>query len=126
RGIKKSEARIDEWAKDLAPTTALRTAYNHQPEYWEVFQQQYYAELLNNPLTHHFLDKWENEKQLTLLYSSKDPRYSHAHVLKKFLDMQYISRYAQQTLHLSAALTISFSNNMFNLICYMIFKFYCL
>lgn len=92
RGIKKSEARIDEWAKDLAPTTALRTAYNHQPEYWEVFQQQYYAELLNNPLTHHFLDKWENEKQLTLLYASKDPRYSHAQVLKNFLDMQYKSR----------------------------------
>ena len=92
RGIKKSEARIDEWAKDLAPTTALRTTYNHQPEYWEVFQQQYYAELLNNPLTHHFLDKWENEKQLTLLYASKDPRYSHAQVLKKFLDMQYKSR----------------------------------
>lgn len=92
RGIKKSEARIDEWAKDLAPTTALRTAYNHQPEYWEVFQQQYYAELLNNPLTHHFLDKWENEKHLTLLYASKDPRYSHAQVLKNFLDMQYKSR----------------------------------
>lgn len=92
RGIKKSEARIDEWAKDLAPSTALRTNYNHQPERWEEFQQKYRDELADNEQISHYLDKWEDQARVTLLYASKDPSFTHAQVLKSILEEQYQSR----------------------------------
>ena len=39
RGVKKEDAGIDEWAKELAPTTALRKWFNHDPERWHEFQK---------------------------------------------------------------------------------------
>lgn len=92
RGIKKVDARLDDWAKDLAPSTALRTNYNHQPERWEEFQQKYRDELADNEQISHYLDKWEDQARVTLLYASKDPSFTHAQVLKSILEEQYQSR----------------------------------
>lgn len=92
RGIKKEDAHLDDWAKDLAPSTELRVAYNHQPELWEEFQKKYRHELANNEQLDHYLDKWENHHTITLLYASKDPDYTHAIVLKKVLETKYASR----------------------------------
>ena len=48
RGVKKEKAGIDYWAKDLAPTTALRKWFNHQPAKFDAFRTRYLEELKDN------------------------------------------------------------------------------
>ena len=45
RGMRKDAARLDEWAKDVAPSTELRTWYGHDPAKFEEFRGRYVAEL---------------------------------------------------------------------------------
>jgi uncharacterized protein YeaO (DUF488 family) len=45
RGIKKDEAVIDEWFKDIAPSTALRKSFGHDPDKWTLFKACYKQEL---------------------------------------------------------------------------------
>ena len=45
RGMKKEAADIDEWAKDLAPSTDLRKWFGHEPRLWSDFEKRYMAEL---------------------------------------------------------------------------------
>ena len=45
RGVSKADARLDEWAKDLAPSTELRTWYGHDPAKYDEFRRRYLAEL---------------------------------------------------------------------------------
>jgi uncharacterized protein YeaO (DUF488 family) len=45
RGLRKDAARLDEWAKDVAPSTELRTWYRHDPAKFGEFRQRYTAEL---------------------------------------------------------------------------------
>lgn len=47
-GVLKDEAAIDEWAKDLAPSSSLRRWFGHDPYLWAGFQKQYIAELKKN------------------------------------------------------------------------------
>src|SRR5690554_3602055 len=49
RGIKKENAKIDLWLKEVAPSTELRKWFNHQDERWAEFQRRYLKELKNNP-----------------------------------------------------------------------------
>ena len=45
RGVKKADAAIDEWIKDIAPSTALRKWFGHDPEKWDTFRTRYAREL---------------------------------------------------------------------------------
>ena len=45
RGLRKDAARLDEWAKDVAPSAELRTWYRHDPAKFEEFRRRYLAEL---------------------------------------------------------------------------------
>src|SRR5215468_12441249 len=45
RGIRKAAARLNEWAKDVAPSTELRTWYQHDPAKFDEFRRRYTAEL---------------------------------------------------------------------------------
>lgn len=45
RGLRKDAARLDEWAKDVAPSSGLRTWYGHDPAKFAEFRQRYTAEL---------------------------------------------------------------------------------
>lgn len=45
RGLKKAEARIDEWRQDLAPIAALRKWFGHDPRKWDEFRRRYWNEL---------------------------------------------------------------------------------
>jgi len=44
-GIRKEEAHIDEWARDIAPSTELRKWFGYDPEKWPAFERRYKAEL---------------------------------------------------------------------------------
>lgn len=45
RGVKKSDAKLDEWLRDLAPSTGVRNWFKHDPKKWPEFQRRYRAEL---------------------------------------------------------------------------------
>lgn len=92
RGIKKEKAHIDEWPKEITPSNEIRVAYGHVPERWEEFKSKYKAELKDNEKLPQYLDKWEDKSVITLLYASKDPKYTHALVLQDYLQKQYHDR----------------------------------
>jgi len=85
RGISKEEAKLDFWARDIAPSAGVRKAFGHDPAKMEVFRQQYRAELEQNPVAVQFLQMVADKLghgQVTLLYSAKDQQHNQAVVLK--------------------------------------------
>jgi uncharacterized protein YeaO (DUF488 family) len=84
RGLAKADAAIDLWAKEVAPTSELRTWFDHRPERFDEFRTRYLLELESNPAAAD-LRKRITGKTTTLLYAAKDPVYNHAVVLAEFL-----------------------------------------
>jgi uncharacterized protein YeaO (DUF488 family) len=87
RGVRKDQARLDEWCKDVAPTTALRRWYGHDPERFEEFERRYRAELTEPPaaaaLEH--LRELARGGPLVLLTATKDVDLSQAAVLAEMI-----------------------------------------
>ena len=85
RGLSKEEAHIDEWLPDIAPSTALRKWFGHDPEKWPDFQKRYRAELTTKKrLLEKLLDDAAG-RDITLVYASRELRYNNAKVLKEVL-----------------------------------------
>jgi uncharacterized protein YeaO (DUF488 family) len=85
RGLRKDEVVIDEWMKDLAPSTSLRKWFAHDPAKWQEFKKRYRQELKEKTET---LEKIRTEAKhgdVTILYSAKDTEHSNATALKEFL-----------------------------------------
>ena len=85
RGMKKEALVAEAWMKDVAPTTALRRWFNHQPERWEAFRERYAAELSANPEAVAPLRALARRGTVTLLYSAHDEDHNSAVVLRDFL-----------------------------------------
>ena len=85
RGVTKVEAKIDHWAKDVAPTTELRKWFGHDPEKWDEFQKKYRVELKGNPSLLEIRDL-SRQGTVTLVYAAKDTLHTHALTLKQALD----------------------------------------
>jgi Uncharacterized conserved protein len=87
RGLSKDKARLDEWCKDVAPSTELRKWYGHDPDRFEEFGRRYRSELKDaehaDALEH--LRALAGEKTLTLLTATKQPEISQAEVLAEVL-----------------------------------------
>jgi uncharacterized protein YeaO (DUF488 family) len=79
RGVKKTEARLDLWMKDVAPSTELRKWFGHEPERFAEFKRRYKKELSKEALAE--LRKLGKGKTVTLLYGAKDPEMNQAAVL---------------------------------------------
>jgi len=86
RGLAKEDARIDFWAKKVAPSNELRRWYQHEQEKWPEFQRKYVTELQNNPeAVQELIAKIGNENA-TLLFGSKETSLNNAAVLKEYLE----------------------------------------
>ena len=85
RGMVKEEVQIDEWLKEIAPSSALRKWFDHKPEKWASFGERYRAELYNSSAMAHLMALKRKYKTLTLLYSAKDKDHNHAIILKELL-----------------------------------------
>jgi uncharacterized protein YeaO (DUF488 family) len=89
RGLRKAEAAVDEWLRDLAPSDELRKWFHAQPELWQTFRKRYLKELAN-PEAENDLQKLyrlaQKRKRLTLVYASKNAIHNNAIVLKELLD----------------------------------------
>ena len=86
RGVTKAAAHIDRWMKDVAPSPALRTWYGHDPERWNEFRKRYLEELKREPDAVAALRDLVDAEPVTFVYAAKDPRLTHALVLKDFID----------------------------------------
>nr|WP_298415384.1 DUF488 family protein [uncultured Halomonas sp.] len=88
RGIKKEEADIDEWLKELAPSKGLRQWFGHDPDKWEEFQKRYREELKNCPDAMKKLRKYHQDGRITLVFAAKDEEHNNAVVLKHVLQKE--------------------------------------
>jgi len=81
RGVSKTDAEIDEWARELAPTTELRQWFDHDPERFDVFRQRYTAELAAHEDKLRELRRRARRGRLTLVYGARDEEHNDAVVL---------------------------------------------
>lgn len=86
RGLSKDEAQIDEWAKNVAPSTRLRKWFSHDPGKWGEFRQRFFAELDAEQEGVDSIIAVARKGTVTLLYGSKEERYNNAVALKELLD----------------------------------------
>lgn len=84
RGIKKENAHIDLWLKDVAPSNELRKWFGHDPAKWEEFSQRYAGDVAPDALAQ--LRRLATEHPtLTLLFAAKDEEHNNAVVLKSLV-----------------------------------------
>ena len=85
RGISKSEARLDRWMKEVAPSTELRTWFGHDPRRWDEFRRRYRAELKEHAADVSELRRLARKGAITLVYSAADEIHNDAVVLRNLL-----------------------------------------
>ena len=85
RGVSKEKAHLDLWLKEIAPSTELRTWFNHDPEKWIEFEKRYKAELKDHRALIQQILEQSIEKRVTLLYAAHDEKHNEAVVLEKYL-----------------------------------------
>ena len=89
RGLAKTDARIDLWAKEVAPSSELRKWFAHDPAKWEEFRRRYFAELDARPEDLASLHDAVCHCTVTLLYAARDTLHNHALALKIYLEARY-------------------------------------
>lgn len=85
RGMRKEDAAIALWLKEVAPTPELRKWFGHDPARWQEFSRRYRAELAANPGAVARLAALAREGPVTLLYAARDEAHNHAVVLAHYL-----------------------------------------
>jgi uncharacterized protein YeaO (DUF488 family) len=85
RGLSKERARVDLWLKDIAPSTALRKWFSHDPNKWTEFQARYRQELKSEADLLDVLKEKAAKGPITLLYGAKDEVHNEAVVLQSML-----------------------------------------
>jgi uncharacterized protein YeaO (DUF488 family) len=85
RGVSKDVAALDLWAKEVAPSPALRTWFDHREGRFADFKKRYLLELRSSPAVPELVDGI-GKRKATLLYGAKDAAVNHAVVLAGYLD----------------------------------------
>jgi len=91
RGFTKESLPLAGWLKELAPSSALRTWFSHDPEKWEEFCRRYHAELAAKSTDWLPLVEMARIRNVTLLYSAHDRERNNAVALRLFLEAQLLS-----------------------------------
>jgi uncharacterized protein YeaO (DUF488 family) len=85
RGLKKEDAHIDLWLKEIAPSTELRTWFKHEPAKWPEFKKRYFKELANKQALLNVIRENARAHPITLLYGAKDEAHNNAVALQEYL-----------------------------------------
>ena len=85
RGVRKAEAVIDCWLKEIAPSSELRRWFGHDPSRWEEFRRRYRAELSSRPELLNRLRALAEQGTLTLVYAARDEDHNQAVALRGML-----------------------------------------
>jgi len=86
RGLAKADVRLERWARELAPSDALRKWYRHDAAKWSEFKRRYREELASDPAALDALASQGARRRVTLLFGSKEPRLNNAYALKEILE----------------------------------------
>ena len=87
RGLTKAAVHLDEWVKDIAPSTQLRRWYGHRPERYTEFRRRYLIELRDAQPAAAVdrLREMAHSGPVTLLTATRDVEHSQAAVLSDLL-----------------------------------------
>jgi len=82
RGVDKARANIDEWVKELAPSTKLRKWFGHDPDRWQTFRHRYAREIQQQDELLAHLRQLARSEPITLVYAARDETHNDALVLR--------------------------------------------
>ena len=85
RGVRKADAAVDLWLKDVAPSTALRKWFGHDPARWQAFRERYAEELRQRPEALSRIRELARKGPVTLVYSAHDEVHNDAVVLRELV-----------------------------------------
>lgn len=86
RGLRKDEAEVDLWLKDIGPSNELRKWFGHDPARWNEFREKFFKELdQKNELIDQVIAKAE-EGNVVLLFGAKDKVHNNAVALKDYIE----------------------------------------
>ena len=85
RGVSRKRARLDEWARELAPSPELRRWFAHEPARFAEFKRRYTAELERHDAKLQELRGRARDRTLTLVYGARDTEHNDAVVLAEIL-----------------------------------------
>lgn len=88
RGLKKENARIDHWLKNLAPSDELRKWF-HVSANWTVFKKRYFRELSSSEASADLETLYGlmgSHDRVTLVFASRDAEHNNAVALKELLE----------------------------------------
>lgn len=86
RGIRKSDADVDVWMKEIAPSNTLRKWFRHDPEKFNEFRKRYTSELNANPEVEKLIQLEKKHGTIILMYAARDEIHNQAVVLKEYLE----------------------------------------
>ncbi|HJQ53982.1 MAG TPA: DUF488 family protein [Gemmatimonadaceae bacterium] len=85
RGLTRRAADVDEWLKDVAPSTELRKWFGHDPARWPEFKRRYRRELRAHREAVDRIARLAARRRVTLVYGAKDDAHNDAVVLADVL-----------------------------------------
>jgi uncharacterized protein YeaO (DUF488 family) len=85
RGVSREEAKLDDWEKELAPSSGLREWFGHEPSRFEEFRRRYVDELRGKRPLLSALRRRARGGTLTLVYAARDTEHNDAVVLAEVL-----------------------------------------
>jgi uncharacterized protein YeaO (DUF488 family) len=88
RGIRRADARVDEWLKEIAPSTQLRRWFGHDESRWPEFCRLYHGELAGKNALVAALRERECKGVVTLLFAARDAERNNAAALLEYLQQQ--------------------------------------
>jgi uncharacterized protein YeaO (DUF488 family) len=83
--VTKTQAKLDLWLKEIAPSMELRKWFGHDPDKWVGFRQRYLKELRQKTDLIKMLRRKAREGDITLVYAARDEAHNGALVLQKLL-----------------------------------------
>ena len=92
RGMSHARARLDEWARELAPSDQLRTWFDHRPERFEQFRSRYRDELAARSDRLDELRRRAATGRVTIVYAARDRDHNNAIVLAELLREDSVCR----------------------------------
>ncbi len=88
RGVRKEALALDAWDKEVAPSTALRRWFGHDPARWREFTRRYRDELAKEPRSQHLgeLAGRAASRTVTLVFGARDVEHNNAVVLREEIE----------------------------------------
>lgn len=85
RGVRKADAAIDQWMKEVSPSATLRKWFGHDPARWQEFRRRYTHELREHQKEIDQLRALALRGPITLVYAARDQVHNEAVVLRDYL-----------------------------------------